>query len=327
MELLFLSGKDVSDLMSFELAYKADEEAYKAYSSGKAIQPNIINFPVEDNKGEFNIKTAYSGVSNTMGVKIIGGSTDNAAKGLPSIMGVITLFDGKTGAPVSILDGSGVTYYRTAAAGAYAAKLLAKPDSQTMAVIGTGTLARMFVEAMVCFFDIKTINITGICLNDAEKMAADMSAKLPNVSFNAYESAKDSVVDADIICTATISREAIIKDGWVKKGAHINAFGADAEGKQELDEKLVASSKLVVDVLSECVKLGETQNAVKAGLITADDVYAEIGEIALGNKPGRTDPDEITIFDSTGMGLQDICTVAQIYNKAKETGVGTKVEL
>lgn len=327
MELLFLSGKDVESLMSFELAYKADEEAYKAFSSNQAIQPPITNFRVDKNNGEFNIKTAYSGIGDMMGSKIIGGFPDNAKLGLPAIMGIVALYDGKTGAPVAILDGSGVTYYRTASAGAYAAKLLAKPDSDKLAIIGTGTLSRMMTKAMLTFFPIKKCTVKGIVLSDAEKMCNEMKALYPEIEFIPCEGAKEAVEDADIICTTTISREPIVMKEWVKPGAHINAFGADAKGKQELDPELIATSKVVVDVLDECIALGECQHAINAGMIKACDIYAEIGEIALGRREGRTSADEITVFDSTGIGLQDICTCAEIYKAAKEQGVGTVLDL
>ena len=327
MQLLILSAQDVQNLMSFDLAYKADEEAYKAYSSNAAVQPPIINFGVEKHNGEFNIKTSYSGIGETMGVKIIGGFFDNAAKGLPAIMGIIALFDGTTGAPVAILDGTGVTYYRTAAASAYAAKLLARPESSTLAIIGTGTLAHMHVQAMMHFFNFKKINILGICPEDAEKMASELKEQYPDTVIIPCTTGEQACADADIINTATPSKDPILKMEWIRPGTHINAFGADAEGKQELDETIIASAKVVVDVLDECVKLGECQTAIRKGLITREDIYAEIGDIALGNKPGREYDNEITVFDSTGMALQDICTVTGIYEKAKELGIGTYVEM
>lgn len=328
MELLFLSQADVEKVLNIELAFEADEEAYKAYSSGNSIQPPIVSMEFHSDNGEMDIKSGYSGLNKTVGVKILSGFWDNPKKyGLPISLGLMTLFDGRTGQPLCVLDAGMITYYRTSAAGAYAATLLARKDSTKLAVIGTGGLARMHLVATKQYFDIKDAYIYSNAPEQKAQYIADFQAKYPDIRFHDCATAKEAVEQADIVATATPANQAVVMDAWIKPGTHINAFGCDMTGKQELEPSIFTHAKVVVDNLTECVRRGETQHCIREGLLRQEEIYAEIGEIALGQKPGRTDDREITIFDSTGMSLQDISTASRIYEKALALGIGTKVTM
>ena len=285
-----------------------------------------MEFP--QNNGELDIKSGYSGLNETVGVKILSGFWDNPKKyGLPVSLGLMTLFDGRTGQPLCVLDAGMITYYRTSAAGAYAASLLARKDSRCLAVIGTGGLARMHMVATTTFFPITDAYIYGIDQQQKQQYIADMRQRYPKITFHSCDTAEEAVTQADIIATATPANRAVVMDAWVKPGTHINAFGCDMEGKQELEPSIFTHAKVVVDNISECVRRGEAQHCIRQGLLRQEDIYAEIGEIALGRKVGRTSDEEITIFDSTGMSLQDIATASRIYQKAKAQNLGTIVEM
>lgn len=323
MELLFLSEKDVEKLLTIEMAFEADAEAYKAHSSGSCIQPPIVSMEFEEANGELDIKSGYSGLNKTVGVKVLSGFWDNPAKHqLPISMGLMTLFDGCTGRPLCVLDAGLITYYRTSAAGAYAATLLARPDSTRLAVIGTGGLGRMHLMATLRYFAIRDVYVYSNDAVQKTEYIAEFSLKYPDVCFHDCQTAQEAVENADIIATATPAQKAVVMDAWVRPGTHINAFGCDMAGKQEIDPALFARSKAVADNLKECVKRGEAQHCADPA-----SIYAEIGEIALGRKAGRETPEEITLFDSTGMSLQDISTASRIYEKALALGVGTKVTM
>lgn len=328
MELLFLSEKDVERILTVEMAFEADEEAYKAYSSGNSMQPPIVSMDFEAENGELDIKSGYSGLSRTVGVKILSGFWDNPKKfDLPVSLGLMLLFDGRSGCPLCVMDAGMITYYRTSAAGAYAATLLARKDASRLAVIGTGGLARMHMVATEAYFPLTDVYVYS---NDAGQKSAyveEFSARYPQIHFHNCETAQEAAENADIIATATPANQPVVMDAWIKPGTHINAFGCDMTGKQELEATLFSRAKVVVDNLTECVRRGETQHCIREGLLKQEDIYAEIGEIALGKKAGRVTAEEITIFDSTGMSLQDISTASRIYAKALEIGIGTKLEM
>ena len=328
MELLFLSNADVEKLLTIELAFEADEEAYKAHSGGKAIQPPIVSMEFEEDNGELDIKSGYSGLNKTVGVKVLSGFWDNPKKhGLPISLGLMTLFDGQTGRPLCVLDAGTITYYRTAAAGAYAATLLARKDSTRLAIIGTGGLGRMHLAATKRYFDVKDAYIYSNDPAQKEQFIAEFAKVYPDIAFHNCASAEEAVRPADIIATATPANQPVVLDAWVQPGAHINAFGCDMAGKQELEASLFTHAKVVVDNVAECVRRGESQHSIREGLIRQEDIHAEIGQIALGQKAGRESAEEITIFDSTGMSLQDISTASRIYARALEMGIGTKVNM
>lgn len=328
MELLFLSKKDVERILNIEMAFEADEEAYKAYSLGNFMQPPIVSMEFEADNGELDIKSGYSGLNRNVGVKILSGFWDNPKKyDLPVSLGLMILLDGRSGRPLCVMDGGMITYYRTSAAGAYAATLLARKEASKLAIIGTGGLARMHMIATEKYFNIQDVYVYSNDLIQKAQFISDFQVQYPHICFHDCESAKEAVENADIISTATPANKAIIMNEWIKPGTHINAFGCDMVGKQELEAIIFTRAKVVVDNVTECINRGETQHCIKSGLLTRDQIYAEIGEIALGKKQGRTSDEEITIFDSTGMSLQDISTAFRIYRKALELGVGTKIDM
>jgi ornithine cyclodeaminase/alanine dehydrogenase len=235
--------------------------------------------------------------------------------------------DLKTSLPLAIMDGSHITAYRTGAAGAVAAGVLARKDAATVGVIGTGTQGRMQILALRELFKLEKILAWNIRKPSAERYATEMSERL-GIDVKAVDGVEAAVRDVDIVVTATPSREALVMNDWIREGVHINAIGADGPGKQELDPKIVGrADKVVVDSLSQCRRIGEIQHALTSKLLTEEGVHAEIGHILLGERPGRESERELTVFDSTGMAAQDIAAAHVVYEQAKERGLGQSVNL
>lgn len=317
MNTLLLRRKDVLELLTMEDAIRSAESAYRAYSSRKVVQPPIVSVLVPEHNGELDIKSGYSIADEVIGLKVATGYPDNPRKyGLDSLYSMMCLYDAATSYPLCIMESGKLTYFRTAAAGAYAASKLARKDSKAMAIIGTGGLARMHVAATASVFALETLYVYGNMEEQRAQFVRDMAAQFPSINVINCTTAKEAVENADIVATATPSHEAIVMKEWIRPGTHINAFGCDMEGKQELDPELFRHAKVVVDSPDECMRRGETQHSIKQKIIAPDDIYAEIGEIALGEKSGRTNEDEITIFDSVGLSIQDIAIANILYKKA-----------
>ena len=327
MKTLILRQDDVRQILNIEDAFISAGEAYKVFASRKLVQPPIVSVLAPEHNGELDIKSGYSIPDELIGLKVATGYPDNPKKyGMKSLYSLTCLFDAKTSFPLCIMESSALTYFRTSAAGAYAASLLARKNSSVMAIIGTGGLARMHVRATAAFFPLTTVNVYGDIPEMQAAFIGELSIEYPHLQFVSCTSAKSAVENADIVATATPSHEAIIEKEWIRPGTHINAFGCDMEGKQELDPSLFGVAKVVVDSPDECIRRGETQHSIKQGILTREAIYAEIGEIALGQKPGRTDDQEITIFDSVGLSIQDISIAKMVYQKGLENHLGMELD-
>lgn len=327
MKTLILSRADVSELLNMADTITAVEEAYRTFNSGFAIQPPIMSIDVPENNGELDVKACYSQSNSTITVKTAVGFWDNKANyDLPTLLATIILYDGKNGFPLCIMDGSLITGYRTGAAGAISAKLFARKNSKTVGVIGSGGQARMQAMALKEVLPIETIKVWSPSPEELAAYKADMEKAL-GIKVIPCETVKEAVQAADIVITTTPSKHALVSSTYIKTGTHIVAIGADMEGKQELDPLIFKNAKIVVDSKAQCLQRGEARNPFISGVIKDTDIYAEIGEILLKKKPGRENEGEITIFDSTGMGIQDNTVARMIYNKALEQGKGLFLSL
>jgi ornithine cyclodeaminase/alanine dehydrogenase-like protein (mu-crystallin family) len=225
------------------------------------------------------------------------------------------------------MDGGYITAIRTGAAGAVGAKYLARADADVAAIIGAGTQGRVQLRGLMQVRRIKAVRVYDQSSGQAHAYVGEMSAAFPELAFQLAESVQQAVAGADIVVTATPSTQTLVRDEWVVPGMHINAMGADAPGKQELDPQTFARAKVVVDKLSQCRLIGETQHALCQNVIAEEDLYAEIGEITAGRKSGRQDDAEITIFDATGIAIQDVAAASIVYKLALEQGLGERFPL
>jgi alanine dehydrogenase len=317
-DILVLSRKDVESVLDMSSTIKAMEDVFAAAQKKEADSVGVLHIDASKYGGGWSIKPGYLADKGYAGVKLGCGYPGNLAKGLPSIYAVVVLGDAKTGIPIAILDGGYITAVRTGATGGVAAKYLARHDSRIVGVVGTGTQGRMQVLALKTLFN-KIAEVRAYDI-DEKRLSAyikEMRQKL-GVSVTGAESPEKAVKGADIVVTVTPSRKPYLKKEWLGPGVHINAFGADSLGKFELEAEVYKNAKLVTDKI---------EVALEKKLFGRRDIYAELGEVVTGEKKGRETSTERTIFDSTGIGIQDIAAASLAYEKAKKLGIGKSVPL
>jgi ectoine utilization protein EutC len=281
-------------------------EAFRADGLGRTTVPAVINLAIPGTSGEFHVKTAHVAGIPHVAVKVASGFYENAARGLPTGTGLMMLFEADTGMPAAILlDNGYLTDVRTGAAGAVAAEALARNDIETVGVIGSGVQARQQVR---CLREVRRFRRLVAWSNDPpglNRYVEEMGKELA-VDARAAGGAEEVCREADLLITCTPAREPLVSADWLRPGLHVTALGSDGPGKQELDpHALVRADLVVTDRRSQCARLGELQHALAAGLLHEDQVYADLGEIVAGRKPGRTSDRQITIADLTGVGFQD----------------------
>ena len=327
MKILLLSRNDVEEIISMREVIEAVEEAFRAKGLGKVQMPPKSYIYFNRYQGDFRVMPAYLEDIDAAGVKIVNVHPKNPqGHGLPTVMATILLLDPKTGAPLAIMDGTLITNMRTGAGGAVAAKYLARKDSHVIAMVGAGVQAKTQLIALNEVLDIDDVRVSDVVKGKAKKYAEEMGRQL-GIEIEPMADVGKAIKGADIVVTVTTARGPIVMDEWISDGMHINAIGADAPGKQELDPNILKRTKIVVDDLKQALHSGEVNVPLSEGIIARGDIYAELGEVITGKKPGRTSRDEITIFDSTGLAIQDIATDWKVYQKAKKMGKGREVEL
>jgi alanine dehydrogenase len=317
---LLLNGHEVSRLLPFDECIGAVESAFRLHAEGKSLRPGLLH--VESQDGEFHIKAGGLELGRQFfGLKVNGSFFHNATRfDMPSIQGVILLSDAENGYPLAIMDSREITAKRTGAATAVAAKYLARSGSETVTVCGCGTQGRAQLRALAHVLPIKRVFAFARDVTKAVAFAREMEEEL-EVKVIATEDLKTAAAECDVCVTCTPSRQYFLSKDSFKPGTFIAAVGADSPTKQELDPSIMRSSKVVVDLLEQCAEVGELHHAIKLGM-RKEDVYAELGEIVSGKKPGRTSEEEIIVFDSTGTALQDVAAAAAVYQKSLQLGEG-----
>ncbi len=317
---LILTEKEVRKLLKMSDAMEAVERAFRIYATREeSVQmPPKVYLTFE--RGDLRAMPAL--VGKYAGVKWVNSHPHNRERAMPTVMALLILNDPETGFPLAVMDATYITCVRTGAAGGIAAKYLARKDSGVFGFVGCGTQAYYQLDALREAFDVERVLAFDVVSSSARKFA-DHCSKL---GIDAEVCDCERACCCDVLTTTTPSMKPVVKDGWVKEGTHINAIGADAPGKQELDEKLLLRAKVVVDDMEQAVHGGEINVAISKGLIKPEDVYATIGEVIAGLKPGRESEEEITIFDSTGLAIQDVATASVVFERAKESGTGSYVK-
>lgn len=313
---------EIKELVNLSAAIEAVESSFAAYSSGQAVLPGVINLDLPEFQGEVHVKAAYIKGEEYYVIKVASGFYQNPELGLPVGNGLMLVFRAETGELAAILlDNGYLTELRTAAAGAVAAKYLANKQIDRVAVIGSGVQARFQLKALAEVRSFGEVIVWSRNPENVRKYIEEMKKVFPVVEFKAAASAEEAVRGADLIITATPSRQPIVRAEWLKPGVHITAMGSDGPEKQELfPEVLARASHLFCDSLTQCKKLGEVHHALEEGLISEHKISGEIGEIVLRLKPGRQSDDEITVADLTGLGVQDAVIAGLFLRLAKVSG-------
>jgi alanine dehydrogenase len=300
-------------------------QAGKLYASFSPMSSYPTNLPHTDVDYRSGLIDGIPAICSTLGW----GFWDNPTKyGLPSVSVLVALNDVKTGVPLALMTGYYLGAARTGAAGGVASKYLARKDSTSLGLVGTGSVGLyMLWSHLELFKDIEVIRAWSRNSARRKKFATTCEKRF-GVKIRAVDSPREAVEGMDIVCAAVPTREPIIKDGWVRKGMHINAFGADSKGKQELEPRILQrADKIVVDSLEQCRLGGEINVPISQGLITEKNVFAQIGELVNGWKAGRESADELTVMDSTGVSALDVVTYYRAYQKALKKRVGEKLTL
>jgi alanine dehydrogenase len=317
MPTILLTHRDVMNLMNMKEVITAVEAAFRDWTNGRGEMPPKSYLLLE--KGDFRAMPAY--LPGAAGVKWVNVHPENIGKGLPTVMAVIIYNDPSTGYPLAVMDATDITAYRTGATSAIAARYLARKESQTLGIIGAGQQAYTQILAHIEVFRFKQIRVY-----DIFSTAIDNLMK----AFPGYPLQKSSLEEAvksDIVCTLTTARAPLIKREWILPGTHINAVGADAQGKQELEPSILNDSIVVVDDIRQASHAGEMNVPISQGVYKVEQVYATLGEIITGKKKGRVDEKVVTVFDSTGVAIEDISTAKLLYEKAIQRGIGQSVNL
>ena len=319
-----LTEAEIRSLVGFgdeELA--AIEAVYPSISAGAGSMPPIQRIDVPEHRGEIDIKSAYLPGVEGIAVKVSAGFFDNPRRGLPSLGGLVLVFEADTGVPVAALFDNGyLTNLRTACAGAVAARYLARPDARVVGVLGAGVQARLQVEALAQVRSIERVLVWARRRDAAARLATSLGAELAVVAEVVAEPA-DAAVEGGVLVTTTPATEPLVDPSALRPGLHVTAIGSDAEHKQELAPDVVATADpFVCDSRAQSGRLGELRAAVEAGL----DVEAvELGEVIAGRAPGRARSDAVTVCDLTGTGAQDTAIAALVVARARAAGAGTTI--
>ena len=321
---LLLNRACIDRLLKMDEALGAIEEAFSLFGHGKVNMPAKIYLDLKEYGGDFRAMPAFvEGMGAAL--KWVNVHPSNQRRHLPTVMATIILSDPATGFPLAILDGTKITNFRTGAAGGVAAKYLARPDSCVIALVGCGEQAKTQLLALEKLFDIVLVNVWGHQPSLVKDFIAYVGKKKYRLA--AARSLEACVQEADIVVTTTPSRKPLVKKAWLKPTAHINAIGADAPGKQELDLEILKAAKIVVDDWRQARHSGEINVALSQKAIGLKHIYGEIAEIINGKKKGRVSKDGITVFDSTGLAIQDVALAHLVYKKALKQGLGRSIDL
>ncbi|MCX9010992.1 MAG: alanine dehydrogenase [Candidatus Methanoperedens sp.] len=322
--ILWLNKNDVESLLDMKGTLKVVEEAFRQHGLKKVQMPPKLYLFFKKHNGDLRTMPAYLEEQDITGVKIVNVHPDNPKKGLPTVMALVILNSTETGAPIAIMDGTHLTDMRTGAAGGVAVKHLARKNSKTVGFVGAGNQAKTQLLAINEVIDIEEIKVTSISEKGTLAFKREME-KRTGCDIIPKRSIKE-VCDCDILVTTTPSREPIVKDEWISEGTHINAIGADAPGKEELDPMILKRARVVVDDIPQASHSGEVNVPLSKKIITEKDICCEIGEVVAGRKKGRTKDSDITVFDSTGLAIQDVATADLVYRKALKENMGIKLQ-
>lgn len=336
MQTLILNHDDVHKLLPMRECIEVMEQALVTLARGEAEMPLRTIFRPENVRGVMAMMPSFrDGETPLFGLKAICVFPGNAAIGKDAHQGGVLLFSGETGELLALVNASAITEIRTAAVSAVATRKLAREDATELAIIGAGVQARSHLEAIACVRPIKRVRVAARSLESAKRFVEacqkpererGQRAIRSSVQIEAVQSPEAAARGADIIVTATTSRDPVVKRKWISSGAHINAVGTFSFNARELDTETMAAAKLFVDRRESALnEAGDYVIAANEGAFGPEHIRAELGEVLIDTHPGRTSQDEITVFKSLGLAIEDLASASYTYKQALEKGVGTSV--
>jgi alanine dehydrogenase len=323
---LLLTRSDVARVLTLRECIAAVEEGFRLEGRGEIQPPSILG--VHTPNGGLHVKAGYLGLDRPCIVAKVNANFPHNPRrnGLPTVQGVVIVVDGDNGYPLAIMDSIEITIQRTGAATAVAARYLARRESRRAAIVGCGVQGRVQLRSLL-----EVLPLDRVAAYDIDQQARDRFAAWVRVDLKldarTADSVSDAVRDADVVATCTPSAHFVLNSADVRPGMFVAAVGADSEHKWEIDPRVFSTAKVVVDNLNQCARIGDLHHAIEHGVVTRDAVHADLGSIAAGKKPGRDSADEITLFDSTGIALQDAVTGVLVLRRAAAEQLGRSFDL
>jgi len=303
------------------------QQAEQEFSAGNTVMPVRLTTPVPERGNHLAMPAVLPGL-NAFGIKCITIFPTNPTRGAPTLWGIAILNDPDTGNVLAIMDAAYLTAVRTPAATAVATRALANPDASELAIIGAGVQAGTHLWAMMEVRPIRKVRVAAATREEADDYVARHSPNYPALEISAVDTPEEAIRGADIVCTVSAATEPVTKLEWLKPGCHVNGIGSHSPNVREVDGETMAAARVVVDsreaTLREC---GDCMIPISEGLFGPEHVSDEIGEVVAGTKPGRTDPEQLTVYQSVGLAIQDIAAAKLAYDRAVEKRVGTQVGL
>lgn len=319
-----LTQRDVARAMDLRTAIRVVRASFEAMARGETVMPPKVYLPLPGG-GDFRAMPAFLERPPAAGVKWVNVHPRNPARGLPTVMAVIVINDPATGVPLAIMDGVLITKLRTAAAAAVAARALARRDSRVVGLVGCGAQGDAQLLALSEVLHIARVKVWGALPGEARRFCRRMRRLLPQVTCEPCATIEAGAREVDILVTATPSRRPLVKRAWLAPGTHINAIGADAPGKQELDPRILRDARLIVDHREQAIHAGEINVPIRRGQLAPRDIQATLGEVLVGRARGRRSSRELTVFDSTGLAIHDVALGGEAARRAGRQGLGRRV--
>jgi alanine dehydrogenase len=325
-ETLFLGRADVRRLLSMETVLPVVEAAFAAHGREETRMPPKIYLDLPEFKGDFRAMPAYIPSLKAAGVKWVSSHTANPEKGLPAVIAVLILSDPETAEPLAVMDATHITLMRTGAAGGVATRHLAREDSSVLALVGAGVQSHAQLDAIRLVRPIRQVRLADP--NPAAiKLFMEHFGDDSALEIVTCKETREAVAGADIVVTTTPCRKPVVERAWVENGTHINAIGADAVGKQELETAILRDARVFIDDREQALHSGEVNVPVSQGQWSADQIAGSLGAVVAGRSPGRREAGDITVFDSTGLAVQDMAVARAVYDLALETKTGQTLPL
>ena len=325
--ILLFTDQDVKKQLEISEVLEVVEQAFREKGLGKVQMPAKTYLYYERYDGDLRVMPAYMESMDISAVKVVNVHPKNRIYNLPTVMAIIILIDPKTGSPQAIMDGTDITSARTGAAAGVATKYLANEGAIKLGIVGAGVQAKMQLAFIRQVRELLEVRVFDKSDKTKQEFVQTSQEKYPEIKIISTESIEEAVQYQDVVCTVTPSRKPIVMNEWIEDGTHINAIGADAQGKQELDPAILKRSKIFVDDWDQASHSGEINVPISKGLISRDNVYGQLGEVVAGKKKGRTSKKEITVFDSTGLAIQDAVVAKLVHKKATDKKLGTEFQL
>jgi len=333
-----LSREQVMSVLEMPRVIKGVEQVYRMKANGETVVWPLVSHEFEHANAVMDIRSGYVAGMKLHGLKMLNNFPGNARLGLPGFNGMLMIFDSDTGLPLGVLDASYITGMRTGAAGAIAARALAREDSTRLLVLGAGKQAAFQIAAALLLMPglERVLVADPLSASNAFAFVDALPARLSDefhinvqktIHFEVAENLETAVASSDVIITVTPSRKPLIQREWLKPGTHFSCIGSDMEGKEELDPEIFRGARIFADDRPQCMRVGEMELPLKQGVIAESDIAGELGQVLAGMIPGRTSYGETTIFDATGLALLDLVTGKVAIDLALEKGIGTRVDM